>query len=133
MRNEHFLIVDDDNTTLKTIDRALTVRGFKTTLANDGREALDIIENNTSDDEAVDIVITDIQMPEIDGLVLLAHVHENYSAMPCFVMTAYDTPDIKKRLPKDLLRFFKKPFDIKKMANAIISILEQNIPSGAIY
>jgi signal transduction histidine kinase/CheY-like chemotaxis protein/putative methionine-R-sulfoxide reductase with GAF domain len=127
MRNEHFLIVDDDNTTLKTIDRALTVRGFKTTLAHDGREALDIIENTDSDDTAVDIVITDIQMPRMDGVELLKNIKSTHPGIAVIAMTAFT----EKVAVGDLFRsrcdnFIEKPFKIDELVELIDDTVEKH-------
>jgi len=120
MRNEHFLIVDDDNTTLKTIDRALTVRGYKTTLARDGREALDIIEHADNDSVPVDVVITDIQMPRMDGVELLKNIKSAHPGIAVIAMTAFT----EKVAVSDLVRsrcdnFIEKPFQIDQIIELI--------------
>jgi YesN/AraC family two-component response regulator len=79
------------------------------------------------------VLVTDIQMPRVDGLVLLAYVNEHHPKLPCLVMTAYGTPQMKAKLPKDLLRFFHKPFDIEDLARAVIDILGQNLSDDAFH
>jgi CheY-like chemotaxis protein len=127
---KNVLIAEDDPILSKRLSTILAKHRdkFHVQCVSNGREAMDLLKTNQ-----FSLLITDIQMPEIDGLVLLTHVSEMYPAMPCFVMTAYNTPDLKKKLPRDLLRFFKKPFDIEKLAMTITSVLDQDIPSGAIY
>lgn len=124
------LIVEDDRIHLK---RLTTVLGkyrdkFEVIPAVDGQEAMDILKQGP-----VSLMVTDIQMPRVDGLVLLAHVSEYHPNLPCFVMTAYGTPQMKARLPKDLIRFFNKPFDIEELAQAIIAVLEKDFSREALY
>lgn len=88
--------------------------------AVDGQEAIEVLKQ-----QPISLLVTDIQMPRVDGLVLLAYVNEHHPELPCLVMTAYGTPQMKARLPKDLLRFFHKPFDIEDLARAIMDILGQ--------
>ena len=108
------LIVEDDRIHLK---RLITILGkhqdkFEVVPAGDGQEAIDILE-----EQPISVLVTDIQMPRVDGLVLLAYVNEHHPKLPCLVMTAYGTPQMKAKLPKDLLRFFHKPFDIEDLAH----------------
>jgi CheY-like chemotaxis protein len=123
------LIVDDD---LK-VQRILWSRlqkyedKFEIMLAYDGEEAMEVLQQNS-----ISVVITDIVMPKIDGLELLAHINESYPEIPCFVMTAYGTSEIKDKLSKSTVRIFNKPFLIDDLANAIIQVLEQVTPDGTL-
>jgi len=127
---DKILIVEDDRIHLK---RMMTILGkhkdkFEVIPANDGKEAIDVLN-----EQPVSVLVTDIQMPRVDGLVLLAYVNEYYPKLPCVVMTAYGTPQMRAKLPKDLLRFFHKPFDIEDLARAIIDILERSTGDDALH
>ncbi len=123
------LIVDDD---LK-VQRILWNRlqeyedKFEIVLAYDGAEAMEVLQQNS-----ISVVITDIVMPKIDGLELLAHINESYPETPCFVMTAYGTSEIKDKLSKSTVRIFNKPFLIDDLANAIIQALKRDTPDGTL-
>jgi len=93
----------------------------------DGKEAVSALERRR-----VSLLITDIQMPEMDGLELLAYVNQHHPVIPCFVMTAYGTPELKKKLPRDLVRFFPKPIDVDRLSKAILGTLDRKIPRGAV-
>ena len=69
-------------------------------------------------------------MPEVDGLELLAYVNKHHPVIFCLVMTAYNTPDLKKKLPRDIIRFIKKPVDVRVMVELIHRVLERDIPRG---
>ena len=123
------LIAEDDPILLRRLEKAFDdyrsqVLVIKST---NGREAMDALAK-----QAVSLIITDIQMPEVDGLELLAHVTSNYPVVRCFVMTAYDSEDLKRELPTDLLRFFRKPLDPSAVAAAAMKALGRNVPRGVV-
>ena len=88
--------------------------------ARNGKEAIAALKA-----EPIDLVVTDIQMPEIDGIVLLAYIHTYHPQIPCFVTTAYGTSRLRAKLPEDILRFFHKPFDVHDLARAILAALAE--------
>ncbi|MCG6895184.1 MAG: response regulator [Desulfobacteraceae bacterium] len=88
--------------------------------ARNGREAIQSLKT-----QPIDLVVTDIQMPEIDGIILLAYIHTYHPELPCFVTTAYGTSRLRAKLPEDILRFFHKPFDVDDLARAILTALEE--------
>lgn len=124
------LIAEDDRIFLKRLSKILGKYSdsFEVICVENGKKAIEIL--NT---EQISLLVTDIQMPEVDGLELLAYVTEHYPVIPCFVMTAYETPELREKLPKDLVQFLSKPFDIEALAGAIKKTLERKIPRGAIY
>ncbi len=119
------LVVDDDRILLrmlgKTFDRY--AERFEYVTACDGQEA--IVELG---EEAFDLVVTDIQMPRVNGLMLLAYIHTYHSAIPCMIMTSYATSRIKAKLPKRVLRAFQKPFNAEDLALAIVAALDRKEP-----
>ncbi len=123
------LIVDDD---LK-FQRILRARlqkykdKFEILLANNGAEAIKVLQQNS-----ISVVVTDIKIPKIDGPEFLIYVKENYPETPCFVMTAHGTPEIKEKLSKNTLRIFDKPFRIDDLAAAVIQVLAQDAPDGSL-
>jgi len=114
------LIAEDDRIHLMRLTNILGKYSdkFEVIPAKDGQEAMDVLQK-----QPVSVLVTDIQMPRVDGLVLLAYVSANHPHIPCFVMSAYGTPQMKAKLPKDLLQFFPKPFEIEDLARAIIDVL----------
>ncbi|MBW1841179.1 MAG: response regulator [Deltaproteobacteria bacterium] len=120
---DNVLIAEDDKILLKIL---VTIMGkyadkFTVIPVRDGQEAIDVLKK-----EPVSILVTDIQMPRVDGLNLLAYVREHHPNVPCFVMSAHGSPQIKAKLPQDLLQFFSKPFDIDELGKAIIETLERD-------
>ena len=126
---DKILIVEDD---LK-FQRILRTRlqkykdKFEIVLANNGAEAMKALQLNS-----ISLVVTDIKMPKVDGLEFLAHVKESYPDIPCFVMTAYGTSEIKEKLSKNSVRIFNKPFRIDDLADAVIQVLAQDALDGSL-
>jgi len=120
------LIVEDDRSLLTRIVKFLGKYQdqFEVVPASDGQEAIEILR-----DQSVSLVVTDIQMPNVNGLKLLAYINNYYAYVPCFVMTAYSTSRLKAKLPGDLLRFFEKPFEIEDLAKAIVAALDRDVES----
>lgn len=84
MQPTRILIVDDDTDLLDTLTRRFKFKGYDVSRAGNGHEALAYLENHP-----VDIVISDIQMPEMDGLILLKRIKREYPMLHVIMMTGY--------------------------------------------
>jgi len=126
---DHVLIAEDDPILLARLSKAFEGLKDRITVltAANGQEAIDHLTEQT-----VSMLITDIQMPEVDGLELLAHVSKHHPVVRCFVMTANDSEELQQQLPKDLLRFYRKPLDPHDLADAVIEALGRDIPRGVV-
>lgn len=92
---------------------------FLTLFAADGLEAMNILQG-----QPVDLVVTDVHMPMMDGLVLLAFMLENCPETPCIVMSAYGDRKLKDMLKPDILTFIDKPVDPEDLARMILSAIK---------
>jgi two-component system cell cycle response regulator CpdR len=121
------LIVDDDAQLLLILTEALGKYSgkFKIMTVRDGLAAIKALQK-----EHFSLVVTDIQMPRVNGLVLLAYLAKNFPKTPCIVMTGHGTPGLEKRLARDSLYYMTKPFKLSEMAEAIISHLDQHVMLG---
>lgn len=111
------LIVDDDKNFLLSLTEGLKThaRNFEVLTAEDGKEALELLRTNK-----VELLVTDIKMPEMDGLQLLAHMVNNYPTIPVIVMTAYGTRDIEDRAATlGTFTFLEKPLDFHVLLDKI--------------
>jgi CheY-like chemotaxis protein len=124
------LIAEDDPIFLQLLTTSLKkyAEKFELVTAQNGKIAMDIL--NTT---PISLLLTDIQMPEMDGLQLLAFMVEKYPLVPCFVMTAYDTPELGEKLPKDIRAYFRKPFPPGTLGPLMVKALEKEPPSDAIH
>lgn len=121
---KHVLIVDDERPFLLSVRDGLAGSGgqFQLHLAFDGRQAVEVLRRHT-----IDLVVTDLKMPGMDGFQLLAYMATHFPGIPVIVMTAFGTQEIEQRLKKvDAFRFLEKPLDLDALANAI----EQGLNRG---
>lgn len=119
---KNVLIVDDDSATRALLSRVLKVHAdeFDILTAKNGREASDIISSNK-----INLIITDIQMPELDGFGLITHVANNYPEIPVLVMTAHATSDVKAKLKTHHSpKLFEKPLNMDILTEAISEELD---------
>jgi CheY-like chemotaxis protein len=116
------LIVDDDLQLLTILTETLKKYRdkFEIITANDGLVAIKALQKLT-----FSVVVTDIKMPKVNGLVLLAYLAKNFPQIPCILMTGYGTPFLKKRLEQEASHYIEKPFEIPELGQAIISALGQ--------
>jgi YesN/AraC family two-component response regulator len=97
-------------------------------LAGDGIAALKILENGH-----FDILITDINMPNMNGIELFNKVKKLFPQIPVIFVSGYDYKNLAKKLLREgALYFFKKPFDLNILKRAIKSILEMKYSESKI-
>ena len=113
------LIVDDFKPTLESIKAYLSSEykdKLKIHIAENGENATEVL--NSSE---IDLVVTDIGMPIMDGLELIAYMSKKHPGIPVIVMTSFGTPQIEERLKKfNAFLYLEKPFDIKELEGKIL-------------
>ncbi|RZB30218.1 MAG: two-component system [Desulfobacteraceae bacterium Eth-SRB1] len=108
---ETILIVDDEKNYPPILSAVLEEEGFETLTAFSGREALEILENSD-----VDLVLTDMKMPSMDGIELLEHIKEKDRDLPVIMMTAYGTVEkAVLAMQKGADNYILKPFDNERL------------------
>lgn len=117
------LIVDDFTPTLESIKSYLCGKytgEIKVCLAENGEEATKVLNSNE-----IDLVVTDIGMPVMDGLDLLAYMSKKHPEIPVIIMTSFGTPQIEERLKKlHAFLYLEKPFDITTLEEKILEGLK---------
>jgi len=104
---ETILIVDDEKNYPPILSAVLEEEGFATLTANSGREALEILNNSD-----VDLVLTDMKMPSMDGMELLERIKTKNTDLPVIMMTAYGTVErAVQAMQKGAYNYILKPFD----------------------
>jgi CheY-like chemotaxis protein/predicted regulator of Ras-like GTPase activity (Roadblock/LC7/MglB family) len=126
---DRIMIVEDNPVLLKILQSGMRKyeNRFVTLTAKDGEEAIEILEN-----EPISLLVTDLQMPKVDGLTLLAYMNEHHPEIPCVVMSAHGTPQIREKIARDVLRFIEKPFEIEELVESILPALENEQPGGTL-
>ncbi|MBN2296957.1 MAG: sigma-54-dependent Fis family transcriptional regulator [Deltaproteobacteria bacterium] len=105
------LIVDDEESIRFSLKGALEDEGYVTLLAENGEEALQIVEK-----QDVDLILLDIWMPGRDGLQILEELQNNGSSVPVIIMTGHGSIDTAVRATRlGALDFIEKPLDLNKI------------------
>jgi DNA-binding response OmpR family regulator len=115
------LIVDDEETLTWSMAKSLSrdKDKYEVMIANDGREALQLLKQNR-----VDLVISDIRMPDINGLDLLVRVKKEYPETKVIIMTAYGSSDVQREAnQRGSLFYIEKPFEISDIRKIIIDLI----------
>jgi predicted regulator of Ras-like GTPase activity (Roadblock/LC7/MglB family)/DNA-binding response OmpR family regulator len=112
------LIVDDEVNFLECLQEGFKddERDFTVVTASNGAKASVILSSRP-----VDLLITDLNMPVMDGFELLAHMSNHYPRVPAMVMTAYSrTPEIREKLKHwSIAHFIQKPIDLDELGRVI--------------
>lgn len=105
------LLVDDDPHLLWGVGRFLTRSGYTVISCPDGAEAIDVLQNGN-----FDAMITDIQMPRLNGLALIEWAIQNAPGMKMIAITAFGCASVQQvLLRKGPILYVEKPFDPKVM------------------
>jgi len=125
---ETVLIVDDEKNYPPILSAVLEEEGFETLTANSGQEALKILDHSD-----VDLVLTDMKMPVMDGIKLLERIKEIDPDLPVIMMTAYGTVDkAVEAMQKGAYSYILKPFENERMtlyvnqALAMYRVIKEN-------
>jgi CheY-like chemotaxis protein len=118
------LIVDDERVFLLSLLEGLKAysKHFKAEIAEDGVEALEKLAAGS-----FDLVVTDLRMPRLDGMELLARMSKLHPSIPVIVMTAYPTPNaIETTRGLGCSKFLEKPIDLADLAQKILDELSSD-------
>lgn len=116
------LIVDDDESFLHSL-----IEGFKAyedtftiTTAGDGLEAVAALKEHD-----ISLLITDLNMPRMDGFELVAHLSNNFPEIPVIVMTAFGTPEMEENLHNiGNFQYIEKPIDFSVLVKKVLTGLD---------
>ncbi len=123
---KNVLIVDDDKTFLLSLKDGLTLhyrRELNVVTAENGKKAVELLEKSK-----VDLVVTDLKMPVMDGFELLAYLSKKHPGIPVMVMTAFGNSEVDERLRTlDFINYVEKPLDFHELASKI----RENLVEGS--
>jgi len=120
-KKEHILVVDDSPDMLEVIQRNLEARGYRVSTSLGAVEAIKILESTP-----IDLVITDLKMPEVDGLSLIKHIQENLKDTEVMMITGY--PSIEgavEAVKTGAEEYLAKPFTDEELLRAVERVLEK--------
>jgi DNA-binding response OmpR family regulator len=116
-RKPNILIVDDSMSVRKFVGSILEKKGFGTFTSDSGEEALKTMEKND-----IDLVITDLEMPNMDGFTLITHIKNSnkYKDMPIIILTGRSSEEKQKEgLQRGADAFIVKPFKEDELLQTI--------------
>jgi FixJ family two-component response regulator len=122
INKQHVFFVDDEPKVRKIVGRTLEQTGLKVSYFARATECLKQLHS-----QKCDLLITDVKMPEMDGIELLTKVKRIIPSLPVLVITGYG--DIKmavKALKAGASDFIEKPLDRQSFLSAVESVLNQN-------
>jgi two-component system sensor histidine kinase/response regulator len=117
------LVVDDNETNLIILKRQFEFWKLKPILAGSGKEALGILSKNT----AIDLIITDMQMPDMDGMMLAALIREQYPSIPIILLSSIGE-EFKKDLRERFVSIMTKPIKQHILSKQILNALQRHTP-----
>jgi two-component system cell cycle sensor histidine kinase/response regulator CckA len=120
------LLVEDEDPVRLFSARALRNKGYKVIEAKSGEAALEVI---TSGSEKVELLITDVVMPKMDGPNLVKLVRELHPDMKVIFISGYTEDAFRKRLDRDSdIHFLPKPFSLKQLAGKVKEVMLSDHP-----
>ena len=119
------LVVDDQPSVAITLADILEVKGFKVYPAYSGAEALEILREHP-----VDILLTDVRMPDMDGVTLYREMRKTHPNLTTFLMTAYAADDIiQQGMNEGIKTVLTKPLDIDLIVSLFSMIKKLSAPT----
>ncbi|HEY3287964.1 MAG TPA: response regulator [Gemmatimonadaceae bacterium] len=114
------LVVDDDASVLFASRRILAKHGYTVLEAPSGEEALQIARESA---QKIDVVLTDVRMPGMDGPTLVQKLNELNPAVRIVYMSGYSDGRLDQELPAPRRAFLNKPFTIEQLTRTVAEIL----------
>jgi DNA-binding NtrC family response regulator len=125
-RHPQILIADDDRLIRLTLEAGLSLYGFRVSCARSGREAMEAALGKRFDG-----IISDVYMPDGDGLMVLRELRSSQPKIPIILMTAVGSVNLAVRaIEEGATDFIAKPFEIEALANLLNRHLNARLEAG---
>jgi two-component system cell cycle sensor histidine kinase/response regulator CckA len=108
------LLVEDEPMVRTVAERALTRHGYKVLTANNGEEALEIIDQG----EEIALLISDVVMPLMDGPTMVREARKTRPELPILFMSGYAEEQLRNSIDIEKVAFLPKPFSVQELAEA---------------
>lgn len=116
------LLVEDEPMVRTVAERALTRHGYKVLTANNGEEALEIIDRG----DEIALLISDVVMPLMDGPTMVREARKTRPKLPILFMSGYAEEQLRKSIDIANVAFLPKPFSVQELAEAVRKALAGN-------
>jgi DNA-binding NtrC family response regulator len=122
MKKGRILIVDDEDIVRTCCSRALSPEGYEVRLAKNGLEGLKL-----ASEERFDLVLTDLKMPDMDGIEVLRIIKEKWPETEVIIVTGYQTVDTAvKAIKLGAYDYIEKPFTPDALVSAVTEALSRH-------
>jgi two-component system cell cycle sensor histidine kinase/response regulator CckA len=115
------LLVEDEAMVRAVAERALTRHGYRVLTAENGEAALEILAR----EEKVDLLISDVVMPTMDGPTTVRQARKTHPDLPILFISGYAEEQLRKSIDLERVAFLAKPFSVQKLAEAARDALLQ--------
>jgi two-component system chemotaxis response regulator CheY len=120
MTMPRILVVDDAYTIRDALRTLLVANGFEVLEAESGEQGLEVLEQQT-----VDLIISDLNMPGMDGLTMCGHIKARGHNTPIFMLTTQSNPDLKARAKEyGVVAWIVKPHKDEILLKGIQKVLK---------
>ncbi len=124
MKQYDLLIVEDDKDLAEALSTTLEIEGYQVLTARNGTEALVRMNQHP-----FRLVISDVQMPVMDGFELLSNIQKKYQQIPVLLMTAYGTiPKAVAAMQAGAVDYLIKPFEADVLVEKVAGLLRTSLP-----
>jgi len=122
------LLVEDEDAVRLFGARALRDKGYRVVEARDGLEALNYLESITDNPEnKVDLLITDVVMPVMDGVELVRQVHQILPDLSIIYISGYAEDSFRQKVGEESnIHFLPKPFSLKELARKVKDVMTEH-------
>lgn len=121
------LVVDDEPQMLIALNAILSRKGYRVTTTASSREALEILR-----EKHYDLIISDLRMPNLDGIELLKRVRSSNAGSAVVLLTAFGTvPNAVEAMKLGAFDYLMKPFSSEQLERVVEEALSRRAPSGA--
>ena len=119
------LVIDDEQGIRSLLDTLLSRKGFNVVLADGGRKGLELFRR-----ERPDVIVLDLNMPEMDGVAVLQQVRSLNPDQPVIILTGAGTPEKEQRVHAlGVSEFVEKEFSLHRLGDALKRVLKTPDPA----
>ena len=117
------LLVEDEDAVRVFSTRALKNKGYNVYEARSGEEAIEVLESHG---EEIDLTVTDVVMPQMDGPTLYKHIQDRWPRMKVVFVSGYTEDRLREQIKSgEVIHFLGKPFSLKQLASKVKELLEE--------
>lgn len=120
MSKGKILVIDDEDIVRTSCNRTLTPEGYEVKMAQNGMDGLKM-----ASEESFDLVLTDLKMPDMDGIEVLRQIKEQWPEFEVIIITGYQTVDTAvKAIKLGAFDYIEKPFTPDALIAAVSKAME---------